>query len=59
MEQNYTIAEILLAVDEIQNSKKKKKNIRLDNQANNNLNQNLSIPKSTLRLIEEAEKNKN
>jgi hypothetical protein len=57
MEQNYSIDEILLAVDEIQNKKKEKKaetikikSVRSDFS---------EVPKSTLKLIEEAEKIKN
>ena len=54
MEQNYTIEEILLAVDEIQNKKKIKKidsSMIIPIQKDNSL-----IPKDTLKLIEEAEK---
>ena len=54
MEQNYSIDEILLAVDEIQNKKKIKKfnskeikPVKKDN---------VGIPINTLKLIEEAEK---
>ena len=56
MEQNYTINEILSAVKELQNLKKKK-----DKTIKKEFNQkdNLSIPKNTLKLIEEAEQNKN
>ena len=57
MENNYSIDEILSAVNDLQNiskdkSKKisKKPSIELDNS---------NIPKNTLRLIEEAEKSKN
>ena len=57
MEDNYSIDEILSAVNDLQNiskdkSKKisKKPSIELDNS---------NIPKNTLRLIEEAEKSKN
>ena len=55
-ETNYSIDEILNAINEINNSNKKKilkvekKNISL---------KNLEIPKSTLKIIEEAEKSKN
>ena len=57
MEQNYTINEILSAVKELQNLNKKKIDksiIKVFNQKDN-----LSIPKNTLKLIEEAEQNKN
>ena len=57
MEDNYSIDEILSAVNDLQNiSKDKNKNtstkpsIKLDNS---------KIPVNTLRLIEEAEKSKN
>ena len=57
MENNYTIEEILLAVDDLQKIKKKKTtkafkeiNLKPDNS---------NIPKDTLRLIEQAEKAKN
>ena len=55
-ETNYSIDEILNAINEINNPNKKKilkvkkKNISL---------KNLEIPKSTLKIIEEAEKSKN
>lgn len=57
MTQSYSIQEILLAIDEINNIKKKKKN----NIINNKLPQKnySSVPKNTLKLIEEAEQNKN
>ena len=57
MEDNYSIDEILSAVDDLQNiskDKDKKKfketSIKFDDS---------NIPKNTLRLIEEAEKSKN
>ena len=57
MEQNYSINEILLAVNEIQNKKKEKKiknfeskPVQIDYSA---------VPKDTLRLIEEAERLEN
>ena len=55
MEYNYSIDEILSAVDEIQNRKKERK-IKV---ANNNPTQKdfSSVPKNTLKLIEEAENN--
>ena len=55
-ETNYSIDEILNAINEINNFNKKKilkvkkKDISL---------KNLEIPKSTLKIIEEAEKSKN
>ena len=55
-ETSYSIDEILNAINEINNPNKKKilkvekKNVSL---------KNLEIPKSTLKIIEEAEKNKN
>tara|TARA_B100000242_G_scaffold275679_1_gene230935 strand:- start:2187 stop:2360 length:174 start_codon:yes stop_codon:yes gene_type:complete len=57
MEDNYSIEEILLAVDELQNLKKDKssKYKSIEYAKSDNLN----IPKNTLKLIEEAEKNKN
>ena len=57
MEQNYTINEILSAVKELQNLKKKKKDKKIKKEFNKK--DNLSIPKNTLKLIEEAEQNKN
>ena len=57
MEDSYSIDEILSAVDDLQNISKdkykknlKETSIKFDNS---------SIPKNTLRLIEEAEKSKN
>ena len=57
MENNYSIDEILSAVNDLQNIRKEKDkkiskepSIKFDN---------LNIPKNTLRLIEEAEKSKN
>ena len=56
MEQNYTIDEILLAVNEIKNKKKDVKDKILKNQS---LKKNYSeVPKRTLQIIEEAEKTK-
>ena len=57
MDQNYSIEEILSAINEIQKEKKEKsfKNIREKNEKVDNSD----IPKNTLRLIEEAEKVKN
>ena len=51
MKENYSINEILIAVDELQNLKKKNKiNLVKVNKINSD------IPSSTLQLIEEAEK---
>ena len=56
IEQNYSIDEILSAVDEIQNKKKVKEKKAF---ASPSLNKNYSeVPKHTLRLIEEAEETK-
>ena len=57
MEDNYSIDEILLAVDDLQNisKDKDKKNLKKTLIEFDNSN----IPKNTLRLIEEAEKSKN
>ena len=55
MEDNYSIDEILSAVNDLQNISKDKKNLKETSIEFNNSN----IPKNTLRLIEEAEKSKN
>ena len=57
MEDNYSIDEILSALDDLQNinNGKDKKNLKETSIEFNNSN----IPKNTLRLIEEAEKSKN
>ena len=55
MENNYSIEEILSAVDDLQKIKKEKKIISIKNTSKLD---NSSIPKDTLKLIEEAEKNK-
>ena len=57
MEYNYSIDEILSAVDEIRNKKK-------DGEKKSFINENVkkdysAVPKETLKLIEEAEKLKN
>ena len=57
MEENYTIDEILTAMDEIQ-SKKKEKKLKV-NEIQPQNKQNSDIPLNTLKLIEEAEKIKN
>ena len=56
MKTNYSIEEILSAVEEIHKSKKKK----IKEQSFNHSTKiaNIDIPKNTLRLIEEAEKSK-
>ena len=54
MEDNFSIDEILSAVDDIQKIKKEKSN-GISKKPHTNLD-NSSIPKNTLRLIEEAEK---
>ena len=57
MEENYSIDEILKAINEIQNKKKEKKN---SIPKNNFVPKDYSaIPKDTLKLIEEAEKIEN
>ena len=55
MEDNYSIEEILNAIDDLQKIKKEKKIISVKNTTKTN---NSIIPKDTLKLIEEAEKNK-
>ena len=57
MEQNYSIDEILMAVNEIQNKKKKKTTESEKNKPNQIAYSD--VPKNTLKLIEEAEKIKN
>tara|TARA_B100000941_G_C28026167_1_gene312519 strand:+ start:148 stop:327 length:180 start_codon:yes stop_codon:yes gene_type:complete len=54
---NYSIDEILSAINDLQNLKKKKTN-KISNTSNIKFD-NSSIPKNTLKLIEEAEKSKN
>ena len=57
MENDYSIEEILSAIDDLQNmSKDKNKNISKEPSIESNTS---NIPKNTLRLIEEAEKSKN
>ena len=54
MEESFSIDEILSAVDEIQNKKKKRK---IETIKNSPIKKDFSaVPKNTLRLIEEAEK---
>ncbi len=57
MEDNYSIDEILSAVDELQNLKKNK--TKKFSKNSNSKSDDFSIPKNTLKLIEEAEKSKN
>ena len=57
MKNNYSIKEILNAVDELCRIKRDKKIIV--NEKNIPKKNNLDIPKSTLKLIEEAENSKN
>ena len=57
MEDNYSIDEILLAVDDLQNLKLNK-NKKVSNISNAKTD-NSGIPKNTLKLIEEAEKSNN
>ena len=56
IEQNYSIDEILSAVDEIQNIKKEKKSNTFSNTQNKK--DYSEVPKHTLKLIEEAEETK-
>ena len=55
MENNYSVEEILNAIDDLQKIKKEKKIISVKNTSKTD---NSVIPKDTLKLIEEAEKNK-
>ena len=54
MEQNYSIDEILSAIDEISKKKREKKDLI---SKDNFLKKNTNVPQNTLKLIEEAEKN--
>ena len=56
MEQQYTIDEILIAVDDIQSSKKEIRIEQIEGERPQ-LKKNSDIPSNTLKLIEEAEKN--
>ena len=57
MERNYSIDEILMAVNEIKNKKKEKRN---ESKKNETTQIDYSaVPRNTLKLIEEAEKIKN
>ena len=57
MEENYSIDEILSAVDDLQNLKKNKTK-KVSNVSNTKTDYS-DIPKNTLKLIEEAEKSNN
>ena len=57
MEDNYSIDEILSAVDDLQNSKRSK--TKKVSSVSNAKTDDFGIPKNTLRLIEEAEKSNN
>ena len=55
MENNYSVEEILRAIEDLQKIKKEKKIVSVKNTSRTD---NSIIPKDTLKLIEEAEKNK-
>ena len=55
MENNYSVEEILSAIDDLQRIKRERKIITVKKTAKR---VSSSIPKDTLKLIEEAEKNK-
>ena len=57
MEDNYSIDEILSAVNDLQNLKRNK--IKKGSTVSNAKTDNSDIPKNTLKLIEEAEKSNN
>ena len=57
MKENYSIDEILSAVDDLQNLKKNKTQ-KVSNVSNAKTD-NSEIPKNTLKLIDEAEKSNN
>ena len=57
MEGNYSIDEILSAVDDLQNFKRNK--TKKVSSVSNAKTDDSGIPKNTLRLIEEAEKSNN
>ena len=57
MEDNYSIDEILSAVDDLQNLKRNK--TKKVSRVSNATTDNSDIPKNTLKLIEEAEKSNN
>ena len=55
MDNKYSVEEILIAIDDLQKLKKEKKIISVKNSSKTDSS---IIPKDTLKLIEEAEKNK-
>ena len=55
MDNKYSVEEILIAIDDLQKLKKEKKIISVKNTSKTDSS---IIPKDTLKLIEEAEKNK-
>ena len=55
MKNNYSVEEILSAIDDLQKIKKEKKIISIKNTPKTDSS---IIPKDTLKIIEEAEKNK-
>ena len=57
MEDNYSIDEILSAVNDLQNFKSNK--TKKDSKVSNTKTDDSGIPKNTLKLIEEAEKSNN
>ena len=57
MEDNYSIDEILSAVDDLQNFKKNK--TKKVSNVSNAKTDDTGIPKNTLKLIEEADKSNN
>ena len=57
MKENYSIDEILSAVDDLQNFKRNK--TKKVSSVSNAKTDDSDIPKNTLRLIEEAEKSNN
>ena len=57
MEDNYSIDEILTAVDDLQNFKRNK--AKKVSNVSNAKTEDSGIPKNTLKLIEEAEKSNN
>jgi len=57
MEDNYSIDEILSAVDDLQNLKSNK--TKKVSKVSNSKTDDSGIPKNTLKLIEEAEKSNN
>ncbi len=57
MENKYSIEEILRAIDDLQKLRKVKNSLNFKKKEI--IDKNSDIPKSTLSIIEEAEKNKN